>query len=267
MTPNLRAFAFGGGVQSTACLVLAAQGRIDFPTFLFANVGADSENPATLDYAENIAKPYAARHGLDLVELAKVKRGGDIETIMSRIHSTARSVPIPARMSNGAPGNRTCTVDFKIAVLDKWLKRHGATPDTPAVLGLGISLDELHRAHTDRPGEEFKRKSYPLLDLRMTRQDCMNVIKQAGLPIPPKSSCYFCPFHTMGEWQRLRREYPDLFQKSVELEEYLNTKRATLGKDRVWLTRHARPLAEVVGDQGVLEGVFDDNCDSGYCLV
>ena len=47
---GLRVFSYGGGVQSTAALVLAAQGKIDFPTFLFANVGDDSEHPATLRY-------------------------------------------------------------------------------------------------------------------------------------------------------------------------------------------------------------------------
>ena len=42
---TLRVFAHGGGVQSTAALVLSAQGRIDFPVHLFANVGDGSENP------------------------------------------------------------------------------------------------------------------------------------------------------------------------------------------------------------------------------
>lgn len=42
---QLRVFSFGGGVQSTAALVLAAQGEIDFTAFIFANVGADSEHP------------------------------------------------------------------------------------------------------------------------------------------------------------------------------------------------------------------------------
>jgi hypothetical protein len=41
----LRFFSYGGGVQSTAALVLAAQGKIDYPVFLFANVGDDSEHP------------------------------------------------------------------------------------------------------------------------------------------------------------------------------------------------------------------------------
>jgi 3'-phosphoadenosine 5'-phosphosulfate sulfotransferase (PAPS reductase)/FAD synthetase len=46
----IRVFSYGGGVQSTAALVLAAQGVIDYHTFLFANVGEDSENPDTLAY-------------------------------------------------------------------------------------------------------------------------------------------------------------------------------------------------------------------------
>jgi site-specific DNA-cytosine methylase len=37
----MRVVAYGGGVQSTALLVLAAQERIDFRTFLIANVGED----------------------------------------------------------------------------------------------------------------------------------------------------------------------------------------------------------------------------------
>ena len=61
---SVRAFSYGGGVQSTACLVLAVEGRIDFKTFLFANVGADSEHPDTLDYVYQVAMPYAKSCGL-----------------------------------------------------------------------------------------------------------------------------------------------------------------------------------------------------------
>jgi hypothetical protein len=50
----IRAFSYGGW-QSTAALVLAAQGHIDFRTFLFANVGDDSEHPATLAYIRDHA--------------------------------------------------------------------------------------------------------------------------------------------------------------------------------------------------------------------
>jgi hypothetical protein len=68
---------YGGGVQSTGLLVLAALRRIDFPVFLFANVGHDAEDPATLDYLERVAKPYA----VELVELHRTRRDGRTETL------------------------------------------------------------------------------------------------------------------------------------------------------------------------------------------
>ena len=38
-----RILSYGGGVQSNALLVLAAQGVIYFDALVFANVGADSD--------------------------------------------------------------------------------------------------------------------------------------------------------------------------------------------------------------------------------
>ncbi len=70
----LRTFSYGGGVQSTAALVLAAERRIDFPVFLFANVGDDSESPESLVYVHDVAMPFAAAHGIDLIELRRTTK-------------------------------------------------------------------------------------------------------------------------------------------------------------------------------------------------
>lgn len=243
---NLRSVSFGGGVQSTALLVLAAQGRIDFPLFLMANVGDDSENPATLRYVEQHARPYAASHGIELVVLDRIKRDGTTETLWGRLtREGSRSLPIPVRMSNGAPGTRSCTADFKIKVIGKELKRRGATAETPATIGIGISVDEIHRANNRRV-EPHEQIVYPLLDLGLRRTDCARIIREAGLPVPPKSSCYFCPFHRPETWQDMRREQPEEFEKACQLEDLLNERRDELGKDHVYLTRFARPLREAI---------------------
>lgn len=258
---NARAFSYGGGVQSTAALVLAARGDIDFPLFLFANVGDDSENPATLTYVDTIAKPYAQEHGIELVELCKT------DTLMQRIQRSKTSVPIPVRMSgSGAIGTRQCTQRFKMAPIAAELKRRGATKAIPATLGLGISLDEFQRMRSEAPFAH-ERLAYPLIERSMDRQDCLNVIVREGLPTPPKSSCYFCPFHAAVQWRDLRREQPDLFAKAVELERTLNERRRALGKDAVWLSAALRPLDEAFADDGQLS-LFDDapSCDiGGYC--
>jgi hypothetical protein len=304
MTPPT-VLSYGGGVQSTALLVLAGTGQLDIDAALFANVGDDSEHPATLQYLREIAIPWATERGVAVHMLNRVRRNGACETLWGRLTKTgSRSLPIPVRMSNGAPGPRSCTSDFKIRVIGRWLKAHGATADTPATVCIGISVDEIHRANTRR-SEPHERVTYPLLDLRMTRLDCGRLIAQqplstqhavrlrpiadtfgsfvatqlrrsdfTRLPIPPKSSCFFCPFHRPTTWAAMRAEEPELFERSCYLEDTLNTRRAALGKDPVYLTRFNKPLRTVV-DPGVqllpLEaidrGIDDGGCDSGWCAT
>jgi hypothetical protein len=273
MPEPLHTFSFGGGVQSVAALVLAATGRLDYRTFLFANVGNDSEHPATLRYLEKHAKPYAEAHGLDLIELHRVKRDGTQETLYGRLTKDgSRSLPIPVRMSNGAPGTRSCTADFKIRVVGKWLKAHGANAQNPATVGIGISVDEIQRANTRRQ-EPYERVVYPLLDLGLRRADCHRVITAAGLPVPHKSACWFCPYHRPSTWADMRRDEPDLFDRSCRLEALLIERRAALGKDPVYLTRYGKPLARAIpGGQLTLFDTFDPHsedalCDSGRCFT
>jgi len=118
-----------------AVLVMAAQGRFQYDAFLFANVGDDSENPDTLAYFDKVAVPFAARAGQTLIELKKMRRDGSVDTLYQNIMGDNKSIPIPARMNgSGAPGNRTCTVDYKIRVIAKWQKMNGATANDPAIL-------------------------------------------------------------------------------------------------------------------------------------
>ena len=267
---NLRTISYGGGVQSTALLVLAAQGQIDFRTALFANVGDDSEHPATLDYVRNVAMPWAAEHGITVHELHRVKRDGSTETLMQNLTRTdTRTINIPVRMANGAPGNRNCTATHKIKVIGKWLKANGASKDNPATVAIGISTDEFHRASNKR-AEAYERPTYPLLDLGIDRSRCQTIISDAGLPVPPKSSCFFCPFHRPQTWAEMRRDEPELFEKSADLEELLNARRDVLGKDHVYLTRFNKPLRDAVPVAQNMLPLFDespdtDGCDSGHC--
>jgi hypothetical protein len=281
----VRSVSYGGGVQSTALLVLAVERRIDFPLFVFANVGDDSEHPATLDYVRTVAMPYAEAHGIELVELHRAwqrgERRGQQETLYDRLtREGSRSLPIPVRMSNGAPGTRSCTASFKIEVIERELRRRGATKDDPALVALGISVDEIDRASPGRdPRSAVQVRTYPLLyrteldphsdDLGLRREDCPRIIRAAGLPVPPKSACWFCPFHTIEVWRRMAADEPELFRAAVDLEALLNRRRDDLGKDHVYLTRAGRPLDRVVvGVQPALPFGDDlDGCDSGHCMT
>lgn len=261
---HVRVVSYGGGVQSTALLVLAAQGRIDFDTFLFANTGDDSEHPDTLRFVREVAVPYAAEHGIEVVELHRTRRDGTKETLRDRLRRGSLAIPA-RREKDGPPMSRSCTADFKVAVVAKELKRRGATKDDPATVALGISVDEIQRA---KPGIDDRnpsqRRVYPLLDLGLHRRDCSDLIAAAGLPVPPKSACFFCPFHDIEAWRKLKRDTPDLFDTAAAMEGELADAK---GDGRpVYLTRRGVPLAEAIDDQLVLDGMGDD-CDSGWCFT
>lgn len=265
----MRVFSFGGGVQSTAALVLAAQGQLDCQTFLFANVGDDSENPATLRYVREVAMPYAAAHGIELIELRRQRRDGTSETLYERVMSGKRGLVIPVHLKGSGPMRRQCTFDFKIAVINRWLRENGATVRNPATVMLGISTDEELRARKQHEGPRYRIVTYPFLDpdRRMSRMDCMNVIVRAGKPLPPKSACIWCPFHTLQAWRDQHDREPDLFQCSVGVENHLTAWSLKRGHRPVYLSSQQRPLARVVGDASQPSLFEDESCESGYCMV
>lgn len=270
---TVKSFSYGGGTQSNAVMVLMARGEVEPRPLIFANVGEDSESWRTLLYIWDWAAPYAAAHGLGLLEVERrPTRGiykGRTETLMGRLtREGSRSLPIPVRMDNGAPGTRSCTADFKIRTVGKLLKAWGASKADPAYVALGISTDEIQRAKPGLdPDAPYQIREYPLLDLGISRRDCGRIIAEAGLPQPPKSACFFCPFHDTEAWRRLKREDEWFFERSADLEDMLNERRTVLGKDRVWLTRAARPLRDVFADDQLVLDLGTGDCESGWCMT
>jgi hypothetical protein len=300
---GVRVFSFGGGVQSHAVLALQALGTLTQPydVFLFSNVGHDSENPETLEYLDRYTRPFCEQRGIPFIELRRIKRGLGEVTLVQEIFYQQRSIIIPAYFGTGGFGNRNCTTDFKVRVIDRYIRDAGYHY---AVVGLGISVDEFSRARSTEwhrhEGQDYqeaeaefqqtsflpveqavvkkvsekrdigfwKKREYPLLDLRLSRDACHRIIQGAGLPMPPKSSCFFCPFKRPSEWIELKRRRPDLFERAVDIEAAINEKRLHLAKDGMFLHRWKRPLTEAVGDQETfIDPIGDDDCDSGYCMI
>lgn len=59
---------------------------------------------------------------------------------------------------------------------------------------------------------------YPLREYGFNRAKCGEVIRAAGLPIPPKSACFFCPAMRVNEIERLAVVDPDYYALAIEME-------------------------------------------------
>ena len=69
------------------------------------------------------------------------------------------------------------------------------------------------------------------------RDDCVQAIQDAGLPLPGKSSCFFCPSMKRREIRALYHQYPDLLERALTMEDNARPSLITvkgLGRDFAW---------------------------------
>jgi hypothetical protein len=114
---------------------------------------------------------------------------------------------------------------------------------------LAIAWDEIERMKDSRV--DYVTNLYPLIDRRITRADCAALIENEGLPILPKSSCFFCPFGSLDRWRWLYENHPDLYSKAMALEEHSKHFPAQRLTDQAFRERtdiSLRSLAEIFRD-------------------
>jgi hypothetical protein len=86
---------------------------------------------------------------------------------------------------------------------------------------------------------------YPLVDKKITRQDCFKWMDEHNYPEPPRSACTYCPYHSNAEWYRLKTQDPQSWTEAVEMDEKI---RSGYRDDslQMFVHRDAIPLKDVV---------------------
>ena len=185
--------SYGAGVQTTALLALLKPQHV-----IFADTG--DEHPLTYRYLAASTLPFVHNYGGNFIAVGNHQ----FPRLSDQCHQQRI---IPFRMS------RWCTDHYKIRPIRQWLKEHKHLPATRI---LGIGPEESHR---QRPSETTDCSNiFPLIEKQLDREHCRQLILAAGLPIPPKSGCWLCPFQPKRSWITLRKEHPDLYRKARELE-------------------------------------------------
>lgn len=164
---------------------------------------------------------------------------------------------------------RQCTNEYKIMPVVKKQREllgYGPRKRIPAgscEVWKGISLDEIRRATVSNV--KWYYFHYPLIELRMDRNDCKLWFKAKGFPVPPRSSCLCCPYHNDNEWRNIRDSSPKEWDDVVAFDKSIRNMGGTRGQ--VFLHRQCLPLDEVnlltAEDFGQMS-MFDNECQ-GMC--
>jgi hypothetical protein len=162
---------------------------------------------------------------------------GDLVIVGSRIVKTER---VGVGMIR-----RQCTGDYKIVPIRRKVREllvivGRRSPATPvAEQWIGISLDEPLRM---KPSfEDWQVNRWPLIERHMTRQDCLLWLERHGYPLPPKSACIGCPFHSDDYWRNMRDHDPDAWADAVWVDHTIRSGFRGI-RGEVYLHRSAVPL-------------------------
>jgi hypothetical protein len=204
--------SYGGGTNSTALLCGMYEKNWIPDLILFADTGG--EKPHTYEHNERLNK-WLTSINFPIVTIVKSKtRDGKEETLEEML---LRTQTLPSV----AFGWKTCSQRYKLQPQEKFLNHW--EPATIAwrrgekILKLiGFDADESRRARKIKD-DKFEQR-YPLIEWGWGRDECIEAIKRIGLPLPGKSACFFCPNSKKQEVLDLKQEYPDLFQRAIEME-------------------------------------------------
>lgn len=145
-------------------------------------------------------------------------------------------------------GKRQCTRTFKVdpitrktrQLLDRRAIRK--TEGTLVEMLIGISLDESDRMKPSKA--PWIKSQWPLVDMGISRADCLAWMERKKYPLPPRSACTYCPFHSDDEWLALTPgDFADAVQKEKQLQGAYNTASALRSVPYFHKTRV--PLSEV----------------------
>lgn len=244
----VRVLSLGAGVQSSTLALMAAAGEFE-------------AGPDVAIFADTGWEPRAVYEHLDRLEsmlpfpVRRVSAGNIRDAILARKNTTGQrfaAIPWFIQFPDGSPGmgRRQCTHEYKLQPIIREIRRVlGVDPRAPIAAGeveqwIGISVDEASRMK-DSP-RRYVVNRFPLIERNMTRAACVEWLTRHGYPVPPKSSCIGCPFHSARTWVQLRDSAPAEFADAVEVDRQLRIGHTRGIRGAEFMHVRRMPLAEAV---------------------
>lgn len=296
---NVSILSFGAGVQSTTLLVMACLGDIKkVDHVVFSDTGWEPQN--VYDHLE-WCKKFAKKYGIEI----EITSNGNLRNdIIYGKENNKRFASIPFFTLGEYPifedkkevdenqlelfefeieekqiikgyevrkgmVRRQCTNEYKIIPIRRACRKfaglkHGErAKDLNIDLLMGISTDEIQRVKPSQ--ERYITHRYPLIDKNFSRNDCLNYIKEKGLPTPPKSSCIGCPFHNDVMWKDMKLNDSVSWEEAILIDKQI--RKLPRFKGQAFLHKSCKPLDEI--DFGTDQLDIDDfaNECTGSCGV
>ena len=145
-----------------------------------------------------------------------------IEVFRNKRYDSPIHVALRDKYVNG-PGGARCTLVLKKKIrqdLEKYIDYDYQ------VFGFEYAKKEMNRALRFKEQYPEANSIFPLVEERLTKKDCMNIlVNKYNVELPTmyklgynNNNCIGCFKGGKGYWNKIRKDFPDIFQKTVEME-------------------------------------------------
>ena len=262
--PEITYLSLGWGVQSWTIAAMVALGELP-PIDLAIHADTGHEGQKTYEHASKWT-PWLEERGVGVVTVQPANQQ------IVREDWGIGSIHVPAytlgkQDASHGQIKRQCTKHWKLQPIRSHLRTLLPPRPKPGAVECwqGISLEEYTRMRSS--DVKYIENVYPLVELRMTRGDCISWLRGKGLDVPPKSSCVFCPHHNLAAWRNLKRQGGPDWDNAVYVDQNIRDRR---GDFTLFLHPARVPLEEAVRipeDYGAEQLALDIPCDGGVCFV
>lgn len=225
------AVAYGAGNNSKAMLARMVVDEEPIDLILFADTGA--EHDRTYWDLRNFSDWLDERGYPRIQRVRYVEATGRLETLEERC---LRTQTLPSI----AYGYKACSEKYKARPQHSFMKEWPPAMRAWASGGrvtklIGFHAGEPHRAKNYSDDKYAYR--YPLIEWGWDNEACLKYLRELNLPIPGKSSCFFCPNMRAWEIRALKETEPDKFERALAMERNAKPSLTTikgLGRDWSW---------------------------------
>ncbi len=192
---------WSGGITSAVACKLALNAGSTKLVFIETH----SHHPDTLRFKSDCEKWY----------------GQQIEVWDNKKYENHFDVLLTEGWINGTGGAK-CTLELK-KVVRQTVERYYLFSNQ--VFGFEYSYKELQRAKIFKKQHPLTKPLFPLIKKHITKNNAAAIVQSAGIELPEMyklgynhNNCIGCVKGGMGYWNRIRIDFPDVFDKMVQIE-------------------------------------------------
>ena len=165
---------------------------------------------------------------------------------------------------HGAP----CTIELKKKIRER-------IQEVDGIQIFGFSVEEKKRASDFQTNQFELNLEFNLIEANLSKGDCLAMLQNAGIKLPfmyqkqksgvpyDHNNCIGCPKGQQGYWNKIRIDFPDVFERMAKLERKLD---AAVNKKYINGVRHRLFLDELNPKAGNFKKETKIEC-SMFCHI